>query len=86
MLDHASPDFENVGYTPLAVEEHTQPHILSEGENRVARHQFLALCLSLFLIGWNDGSIGPILHRIQEYYDVRTFFHHASIFPEVPRF
>ncbi|TFY77838.1 hypothetical protein EWM64_g6176 [Hericium alpestre] len=29
-----------------------------------------ALCWSLFLAGWNDGSIGPLLPRIQEVYHV----------------
>ena len=32
--------------------------------------QFLALCLSLFVVGWTDGSTGPLLPRIQVFYDV----------------
>ncbi|KAF8805637.1 MFS general substrate transporter [Phlegmacium glaucopus] len=39
-------------------------------EALTARAQFLALCWSLFLIGWTDGSIGPLLPRIQKFYDV----------------
>jgi len=39
-------------------------------EERVARTQFLALCWTLFLVGWIDGSIGPLLPRMQIYYDV----------------
>jgi hypothetical protein len=39
-------------------------------EALTARAQFLALCWSLFLIGWTDGSTGPLLLRIQEFYDV----------------
>lgn len=27
-----------------------------------------ALCLCLFVAGWNDGTIGPLLPRIQDYY------------------
>ncbi|KAJ7056055.1 MFS general substrate transporter [Mycena amicta] len=30
--------------------------------------QLLALCGTLFLSGWNDGSIGPLIPKIQEYY------------------
>ena len=39
-------------------------------EARTARAQFLSLCWALFVLGWNDGSIGPLLPRIQEFYDV----------------
>ncbi|TFK38015.1 major facilitator superfamily domain-containing protein [Crucibulum laeve] len=35
-----------------------------------ARVQFLTLCWTLFLAGWNDGSTGPLLPRIQEVYHV----------------
>lgn len=36
-----------------------------------ARLQFLANCYSLFLAGWNDGTTGPLLTRIQDVYNVR---------------
>ena len=36
----------------------------------LARAQFLALCWALFVIGWNDGSTGPLLPRIQKFYNV----------------
>ena len=39
-------------------------------EQRVARAQFLALCWALFVVGWTDGSTGPLLPRIQVFYDV----------------
>jgi hypothetical protein len=35
-----------------------------------ARVQFLTLCWTLFLAGWNDGSTGPLLPRIREVYHV----------------
>lgn len=38
---------------------------------RRSRIQFVALCWSLFMAGWNDGSTGPLLPRIQEVYHVR---------------
>ena len=36
----------------------------------LARIQFAALCYCLFLAGWNDGTTGPLLPRIQEVYHV----------------
>ena len=39
-------------------------------EERVARAQFLALCWALFVVGWTDGSTGPLLPKIQVFYDV----------------
>ncbi|KAF8870181.1 major facilitator superfamily domain-containing protein [Infundibulicybe gibba] len=35
-----------------------------------SRIQFASLCWCLFLAGWNDGSTGPLLPRIQEVYHV----------------
>ena len=35
-----------------------------------ARIQFATLCWTLYLAGWNDGSTGPLLPRIQKVYDV----------------
>ncbi|KAI0760312.1 MFS general substrate transporter [Fomes fomentarius] len=37
---------------------------------RKARIQFVTLCWSLFLAGWNDGTTGPLLPRIQRVYHV----------------
>ena len=42
----------------------------TKGEERMARAQFLALCWTLFVVGWTDGSTGPLLPRIQIFYDV----------------
>ncbi|KAF8903921.1 MFS general substrate transporter [Gymnopilus junonius] len=36
----------------------------------LARIQFLSLCWTLFLAGWNDGTTGPLLPRIQDVYHV----------------
>ena len=41
-------------------------------EERVARAQFLALCCALFVVGWTDGSTGPLLPRIQMFYGVSS--------------
>ncbi|TFY59023.1 hypothetical protein EVJ58_g6040 [Rhodofomes roseus] len=35
-----------------------------------SRIYFAALCYSYFLEGWNDGSLGPLLPRIQKYYNI----------------
>lgn len=43
-------------------------------EARMARAQFLALCWALLVIGWTDGSAGPLLPRIQIFYDVGWAF------------
>ncbi|KAJ7056057.1 hypothetical protein C8F01DRAFT_1373059 [Mycena amicta] len=37
-------------------------------QKRTEQLQLLALCGTLFLSGWNDGSIGPLIPKIQEYY------------------
>ena len=33
---------------------------------------FTTMCGALFLAGWNDGTTGPLLPRIQEVYHVRV--------------
>lgn len=33
---------------------------------------FMTLCFVVFMNGWNDGTTGPLLPRIQEYYGVST--------------
>lgn len=38
---------------------------------RIANIQFASMCCSLFLAGWNDGTTGPLLPRIQSVYHVR---------------
>jgi hypothetical protein len=37
---------------------------------RIGLVQFAALCGSIFLEGWNDGSTGPLLPRFQSFYHV----------------
>ncbi|KAJ3505313.1 hypothetical protein NLJ89_g7482 [Agrocybe chaxingu] len=55
--------------TPL-VEGAANNKPLSKKEEAIGWVQFYALCYDLFLLGWNDGSLGPLLPRIQEFYDV----------------
>ncbi|KAI0760304.1 MFS general substrate transporter [Fomes fomentarius] len=37
---------------------------------RKAWFQFTTLCLSIYVSGWNDGALGPMLPRLQAVYDV----------------
>ena len=41
------------------------------------RIQFGVLCWSLFLLGWSDGTTGPLLPRIQEVYHVSRRDHRS---------
>ena len=38
---------------------------------RRAWFQYAALCWAMFLCGWNDGTSGPLVPRLQEVYQVR---------------
>ncbi|EGO25588.1 hypothetical protein SERLADRAFT_368985 [Serpula lacrymans var. lacrymans S7.9] len=42
----------------------------TEEQKRKARMQMMCLYWSFFLLGWNDGSTGPLLPRIQSVYHV----------------
>jgi hypothetical protein len=37
---------------------------------RLAFLQFLAFCSALFMVGWTDGSIGPLIPTITKFYGV----------------
>ncbi|KAF5322629.1 hypothetical protein D9619_002070 [Psilocybe cf. subviscida] len=43
---------------------------LTSKQKAVSFMQFCSLCWALFLLGWIDGSTGPLLLRIQKVYDV----------------
>ena len=69
-VDSESPHHEQLvpsEVDPLIQRDEKSP---TKKEERVARAQFLALCLALFVVGWTDGSTGPLLPRIQIFYDV----------------
>lgn len=40
----------------------------SAAAKRTAYVQYCTLLFTMFLTGWNDGTIGPLLPRIQNYY------------------
>jgi len=54
--------------TPMPLAPTTR--LLTSQEKRSGNIQFLAICWCLYLIGWNDGTTGPLLPRIQEQYQV----------------
>lgn len=39
-------------------------------EERLGMIRFITLCWTLFLAGWNDGTIGPLVPRLREEYNV----------------
>lgn len=50
----------------------------SKEQKFTSRVQFLSLCFTLFLAGWNDGTTGPLLLRIQEVYHVCLSQNHST--------
>lgn len=67
MVETGPADLEgsHTGDIPL-----TAAPALTPASRRKARIQFVTLCWSLFLAGWNDGTTGPLLPRIQLVYHV----------------
>ena len=73
-LDVDSTDYERRTQTeldPIIQRDEKGPTIK---EKREARAQFLALCWALCVVGWTDGSTGPLLPRIQVLYNVSGIF------------
>lgn len=57
------------GTTPVAVEDPV-PLTVTRSQRRKGQIQFVSLCWCMVLAGWNDGTTGPLLPRIQEVYHV----------------
>ena len=69
------PDVDSTNYEYCTQSEldpllHRDEKGPTKKEERVAQAQFLALCWALFVVGWTDGSTGPLLPKIQTFYDV----------------
>ena len=83
-LDVESTDHEQLehDHDVLLVQSELDPLIQpdvkvpSKEEANVARAQFLALCWTMFVMGWTNSSTGPLLPRIQFFYEVSW---HTSI-------
>lgn len=54
----------NISAPELIVPEQTRKQVILD------HLQFIAACWAIVLAGWNDGSTGPLLPRIQQVYDV----------------
>ena len=52
-----------VSLTPAQRREHKRKNLVN----------FATLCTIIFFEGWNDGTTGPLLPRVQEYYNVCIF-------------
>ena len=48
----------------------TGPQPVTKAMRRKASIQFATLCWSIFVVGWNDGTTGPLVPRLQEVYHV----------------
>lgn len=49
-------------------------------EKKAGLIQFFAICWCIYVVGWHDGSSGPLLPRIQQEYQVRL----ADVFCRAP--
>ena len=71
-------DVESTDHHQQRVQSEQDPliqHVVnvpSKQEANVARAQFLAICWSMFVAGWTNSSTGPLLPRIQLFYDVSS--------------
>ena len=70
LKDVESMDYEQRVQSELDPLIQRDVKVPTKQEAHVAYTQFLALCLSLFVMGWTDGSTGPLLPRIQGFYYV----------------
>lgn len=43
----------------------------THSQKRTSLTQFLVICWCIYVVGWHDGSNGPLLPRIQQEYQVR---------------
>ncbi|KAG0691994.1 hypothetical protein DFH29DRAFT_606851 [Suillus ampliporus] len=55
----------------------------TKGQRLRARVQFATVCGSMYVAGWNDGSTGPLLPRIQTVYGVGGFTHLPQLSPKL---
>ncbi|KAF9528690.1 major facilitator superfamily domain-containing protein [Crepidotus variabilis] len=55
---------------PLSNSPFTGQVVLTPQQRRIGLAQFLVVCWCAYLIGWNDGTTGPLLPRIQEQYQL----------------
>ncbi|EJD53990.1 MFS general substrate transporter [Auricularia subglabra TFB-10046 SS5] len=71
-------DGESIAASSLATEYDDAP-IQTAAQLRTERIRFAVLTFSFFLVGWNDGSLGPLLPAIKQHYKV-PFVSVSSLF------
>ena len=64
---------ESAPPSPSAEPPPTAAPALTPAIRRKARIQFAVCCFTLFLAGWNDGTTGPLLPRMQVVYHACKF-------------
>lgn len=77
-LEHAECSAEPPSSIPLVdvLTAHPTAPIQDDSSQPAPGHElrtnihFATLCFCLFLVGWNDGTVGPLLPRIQGVYHV----------------
>ncbi|KXN81657.1 Bypass of stop codon protein 6 [Leucoagaricus sp. SymC.cos] len=72
-LEDATSAAVNVGITEDAAAvggKKGKRDLRTKKQKAIEKIHFSALCWSIFLAGWNDGTTGPLLPRIQEVYHV----------------
>ena len=65
---------ENLGAEETSAPARGEPPVVTRACSlniRKLNIKFAAICLALFLEGWNLGATGPLIPAIQKYYDVR---------------
>ncbi|TBU62655.1 MFS general substrate transporter [Dichomitus squalens] len=71
-----APSFPNSLAPSIKIDDDTDSTVpaISAAQKAIHRRKFLltflTLCFSVFLNGWNDGTTGPLLPRIQAYYHI----------------
>jgi len=70
LSDLAPGDVIAMKQTPRAGTPNGDTVIQTKAQRLRARIQFVTLCWTLYLAGWNDGTTGPLLPRIQKVYSV----------------
>ncbi|GHJ89634.1 hypothetical protein NliqN6_6036 [Naganishia liquefaciens] len=64
------PDNGSLDTPPIAVDKNGVSQVVGVLNRRTENWWLLAAFWAMFLCGWNDASIGPLLLRIQSYYEV----------------
>lgn len=57
-------------FATTSLEQSRQPREIYPAMKSAARWQMFAVCFSLFLAGWDGGTMGPLLPKIQSFYHV----------------